>query len=127
MKSFKILIGVLALSIGLAAPIAGAQDTDAQKQNRTQALAEYLGLNGDQQKQVSEIYKNETARIKALGDNPDKAGHQAIMEETKQKIAALLTPAQQQKYNEFLSIKDITPKQKTKEKEQGKPAGCAAK
>jgi len=121
LKTLKIIIGALALAAtaALGASIAAAQDTAPKKENRAQELSAYLGLSADQQKQVAEIYKNEAERQRAL------------MEETRQKINALLTPDQQQKYNEFLSIQAITPKpkavEKTKEQEQDKPAGKAGK
>jgi len=121
LKTLKIIIGALALATtaALGASTAAAQDTAPKKENRAQELSAYLGLSADQQKQVAEIYKNEAERQRAL------------MGETRQKINALLTPDQQQKYNEFLSMQVITPKpkalEKAREQEQDKPSGKAAK
>jgi Spy/CpxP family protein refolding chaperone len=75
----------------------------------TKMLTKRLGLSPEQSTAVEQIFAEQHAQMKALkpaeGTQPDfkalRAQHQALMEQTKQKLDAVLTPEQQQKLAEM--------------------------
>lgn len=114
MKSFKLLLSVLALAAFAAAPVlraedttpppAGAPDHKGHHMDRLKELAEKLGLTEDQKAKIKPILQDEMQAMKALRDDTslDKdAKHQKMMAIRKShadQILAILTPEQQAKF-----------------------------
>jgi Spy/CpxP family protein refolding chaperone len=75
----------------------------------TKMLTKRLGLSESQAASVQQIFAEQHAQMKALqpadGTQPDFKAiheqHKALMEQTKQKLDAVLTPEQQQKFAEM--------------------------
>ena len=125
MKSFKLLLSVLALVAFAAAPVLRAQaDPSAPPPagapehkgrhghkgphgDRLKELAEKLGLTDDQQAKIKPIFQDEMQSWKALREDTSmdkKTKHEKMMEIRKThagQIFAILTPEQQAKFKEM--------------------------
>ena len=119
MKSFKLLLSVLALVAFAAAPALRAQTAPAtpppagapdhkekggHRGERLKELTEKLGLTDAQVAQIKPILQDEMAAMKALKDEPASADKKAKMMEIRkshrEQIIAILTPEQQAKFKE---------------------------
>ena len=115
MKSFKLLLSVIALAVIAAAPVlraekdasapAGAAKNEGPRGgDRLKALTEKLGLTEDQVAKIKPILKDEMEAMKALKSDAStdkKALREKRMEIAKshaEQILAILTPEQQAKF-----------------------------
>jgi len=120
MKSYKLLLSVLALAAVAASPVlraedatttppaAGAPEHKGPKGDRLKMLTEKLGLSDAQVAQIKPILMDEAKAMKALHEDTttDKqAKHEQMMEIHKthvDQILAILTPDQQAKFKALM-------------------------
>jgi periplasmic protein CpxP/Spy len=106
-------IGLLLLSVMLVALVSQAQprqrnfNPEDMAKRQTAQLKEALGLNADQEKQVYNLNLETGKKMKALRDENEGAGFEAmrekmgkIREENNKKMKETLTEAQWEKYSE---------------------------
>ena len=105
MKSLKIVLTLLALAIGLGAPVAkaaaDASKPPAPKQSAAERLKATYSLTDEQFKQVQEIYKFAAAEKRKIPstDENKQAKTAEIDKQTRAKVRALLNPEQQAKFD----------------------------
>lgn len=114
MKSFKLLVSVIALAVIAAAPVLRAEDAPAKPKaerghgDRVKELTAKLGLSDEQVTKIKPIVADEMQAMKALRDDTStdrKAKNEKRMEIQKShndQIMAILTPEQQTKFKAML-------------------------
>ena len=104
MRRFFLFLFAAVITIGVAASSASAQGMmRATPEERAKALKDSLGLNDDQSGSIIAIFKSMGEKRQAMMDSLDdrdarRAAMMKLMSETDQKIEALLTPDQKDKY-----------------------------
>jgi Spy/CpxP family protein refolding chaperone len=103
MKSFKVLIAAVALSVATA-PLTQAQEKKGRgnmsPEQRIERLETAVGtLTAEQKKKITDIYTKASEKAREAAGDREKMGE--IMQAAGKEVRAVLTPDQQKKFDEM--------------------------